>query len=1193
MGSLRHNKYFSGFDPRDVPGCQLWLDGADSSTFTLSGSNITTWNDKSGMGRNAVQYNTGFATYDSAQQRVVITTTGQLAAPVAAGTFSAGVSCFVVFQKYGANTTYDTIVTRTNGAYPAPFDLYYINETTTSRLVGNGSSTNYTGFNDSSSIPRLTTTTLYYFNVPGNVSWSESTNGTTPSSVPSSVTVGTPVYGDTGTQIYIGTRGDKITTANVYIYEIVFYSGSLTTSQRQQVEGYLAWKWGRETQSITSPLSLSNCYIWSDANTLSGVANGTTVGSWTNLGSGGTITATGTVSNAVLNGRTVVNFTTSQTWTTGTAVNLSSYSLFAVCRQTGGANNRVFQSTTNNQLYGYWAGYKKSLFIDSSPGQLTTATSDTNWDLMSHTRVAGGAYTFNWYGSNTFSGSTSTANNMTGLAINTGTYTGETSACQIAEIILYSRVLSSSEVQQVEDYLATKWAVQVIARQITALPVTHPFYRSPPYTRAFNPLDITGCTLWLDGADGGSMTLSGSNITQWRDKSGLGSNATAGGTPVLVQNALASNSVVYFNGSSYFTGSQSDTNNTHSVLAVVRFNSAGPQYARLVSFGVNGQFDYNNAAYYNLSSNTSTLAVTRNGVETGVAGLTSDAYHIVTAIFNGTNGLYYVDGGMLSNSAAWTSNFNFNQYRVGADQIPTGFQQLQGNVGEIITYSNALSTTERLQLERYLGWKWNISNQISRPTDIAGCTLWLDAADPNALVLSGSTVTQWRDKSGNGNHTSGSSGTTTYRTNGISTRGSLYFNSTYLTGGFASTFTGTEMSCFIVASVSSSSSQYSRLLSLGRPGVPDQDSPSTCIPFVKNSGVAQIYAVNNNVGTTPNNVTYDTPFLSRTYFLSNLIANNVNGSTTFNTVATTASFNITSYGLGISTSTADASRYTGEICEIICYFGSSLTTSQAQQVEKYLARKWSILASIPSSTLSLDIPPRTTVFSPSQISGLALWLDGGDRTTITLSGTNITHWNDKSGNGRTAVTQGSSYPTYSENSVLVAPPQYMNCANTGSLLANTAYTVFVVEKVTGSVSGALFGDSGGAGDNKALHTTYLSTSSLRFGYYANDLDVTVTGTNVTRIWTFNQPSTANRNIRLNGALIGTHTNSTKLGALVSLNLWGIWGYPGGYTGNFYEFIVVLGEPTLAQQEQVEGYLASKWGLQGSLPAAHPYVKITP
>jgi hypothetical protein len=48
----RFNATTAPFLPTLIPGCGLWLDGADSSSSSmiLSGSNVTTWKDKSGNG---------------------------------------------------------------------------------------------------------------------------------------------------------------------------------------------------------------------------------------------------------------------------------------------------------------------------------------------------------------------------------------------------------------------------------------------------------------------------------------------------------------------------------------------------------------------------------------------------------------------------------------------------------------------------------------------------------------------------------------------------------------------------------------------------------------------------------------------------------------------------------------------------------------------------------------------------------------------------------------------------------------------------------------------------------------------------------------------------------------------------------------------------------------------------------------
>lgn len=48
------------------------------------------------------------------------------------------------------------------------------------------------------------------------------------------------------------------------------------------------------------------------------------------------------------------------------------------------------------------------------------------------------------------------------------------------------------------------------------------------------------------------------------------------------------------------------------------------------------------------------------------------------------------------------------------------------------------------------------------PTAFSGCTLWLDAADSSSISTTSGNVTQWRDKSGNANHTTAGTGQPTY-----------------------------------------------------------------------------------------------------------------------------------------------------------------------------------------------------------------------------------------------------------------------------------------------------------------------------------------------------------------------------------------------------------------------------------------------
>ncbi len=52
------------------------------------------------------------------------------------------------------------------------------------------------------------------------------------------------------------------------------------------------------------------------------------------------------------------------------------------------------------------------------------------------------------------------------------------------------------------------------------------------------------------------------------------------------------------------------------------------------------------------------------------------------------------------------------------------------------------------------------------PTSISGCTLWLDAADRTTQSVTANSITTWRDKSGQGNNATASSGPTQDTYNG-------------------------------------------------------------------------------------------------------------------------------------------------------------------------------------------------------------------------------------------------------------------------------------------------------------------------------------------------------------------------------------------------------------------------------------------
>jgi hypothetical protein len=230
------------------------------------------------------------------------------------------------------------------------------------------------------------------------------------------------------------------------------------------------------------------------------------------------------------------------------------------------------------------------------------------------------------------------------------------------------------------------------------------------------------------------------------------------------------------------------------------------------------------------------------------------------------------------------------------------------------------------------------------------------------------------------------------------------------------------------------------------------------------------------------------------------------------------------------------------------------------------------------------------------------WLDGNDASTVIQSGGVVTAWNDKSGASRnaTAVTTGTGAITYdSVNKGIVfsgnssGNQEYFSTTSaTNTLYKLTPFTIFAVE--TRSVTeptGTFYGSWNTIGTNNLLHLNYQSNfTSLRFGFLANDQDYNSAelANSRRRLWAFRLPAAGSRTIRYFGSVVSTLGNVTQLVSNANTIQIGRFRTQNWYNGTLYEIIGFHGDLTDAQVQQMEGYLAWKWGLQSDLPLSHPY-----
>ena len=238
------------FKPTNYAGCQLWLDAWDplgNGSRQKSPLTLTSWADKSTSARHATMFNGSSIAYSPTafnnRPAFLFTQTQNMSSAAAAGTFPTSFTFFMVYQRTGGGTL-DTLVNRSVGNLAAPLDLYtIISNGTFGHFIGNGTAFSAYDTTSGSNFTNVTTPSLYYANATAASGLLDAFNFATPTDPSSGILTGV-YYGDTGTAIYIGTRADSVTKLTASVAEVIVYSTTPSDPQRQNIEGYLAWKWG-------------------------------------------------------------------------------------------------------------------------------------------------------------------------------------------------------------------------------------------------------------------------------------------------------------------------------------------------------------------------------------------------------------------------------------------------------------------------------------------------------------------------------------------------------------------------------------------------------------------------------------------------------------------------------------------------------------------------------------------------------------------------------------------------------------------------------------------------------------------------------------------------------------------------------------------------------------------------------------
>jgi hypothetical protein len=216
------------------------------------------------------------------------------------------------------------------------------------------------------------------------------------------------------------------------------------------------------------------------------------------------------------------------------------------------------------------------------------------------------------------------------------------------------------------------------------------------------PLELSPA-LWLDAADTTTITESSGSVSQWNDKSGNARHVvqtTAADQPTTGSETINGLNVLSFNSDELISAATTAEHRTIFIVA----DSDGAA----VTQGAIWRHEGGNITLFRHQGTTQTsLRFTTRSTAfsaTSVTGLTDP--HILTARFTDQTNVIV----RRNKTTLTTTNTALSQQAATGAIWVGGYllEQFIGKIGEIITYSQALSDAELDEVETYLSNKWGI-----------------------------------------------------------------------------------------------------------------------------------------------------------------------------------------------------------------------------------------------------------------------------------------------------------------------------------------------------------------------------------------------------------------------------------------------------------------------------------------------------
>jgi hypothetical protein len=516
----------------------------------------------------------------------------------------------------------------------------------------------------------------------------------------------------------------------------------------------------------------------------------------------------------------------------------------------------------------------------------------------------------------------------------------------------------------------------------------------------WTPADIT-TALWLDASDGTTINIVSSAVEQWNDKSGNGrhfSQGTSGRRPTILSAELNGLNVMRFDGTDdcLLTNSNDGRDilrNTGHGWAISLYKKRGTDGSNLAKtiFTVTNGTD-GSTRYLSLCGNTANVPAMfvrrADGDGTGVLNdTTANSGNWLSVVHDmkwaDGDGFVYQNGELKASNTSLTSNGSTSDTRsvravlIGAYPGGTGTTPTLANVAdidlaEIVVGRTELTTGIRQRTEGYLHHKFGVASLLPgghpyknapptqewTPADIT-TALWLDAAD--GTTVTGSPVSQWSDKSGNGRHaTQGSSGLRPTYTSTLNGLPVLTFDGTsfLIADAVASVIGGNDVpwSACIVYNIADNGANHCLVSATSSTLDGVQHSVNRDFLSGANAIRSTRRASDTQVNVSGNVAAADGPGLLSLVFTGTAVQLYDAGSEVANAAQDNASLSVQRFSIGVLRRSTNATFVNGDIGEIVL-LPAAASTATRQRIEGYLAHKWGLEGDLPSDHPYKAAPP--------------------------------------------------------------------------------------------------------------------------------------------------------------------------------------------------------------------------------------------